>query len=147
LRAPGAIPVSAGLRVGTALRAALLDALPDGVPDGLARPLAGGRGQVGAIAVPRDGAIAAAGIVVPRALPTDSRRMLRDAVARVRAGTFMLAQGFAVVGRRIARTGLDFARAVADGGIEHTIDGLDRYIVHERAGQANLTTHAGMIAR
>lgn len=51
----------------------------------------------------------------------------------------------AQVGRRSARTGLDFARAAAELGVARGIEAFERYAVLERAGQSSLAVPAGRI--
>ena len=46
--------------------------------------------------------------------------------------------------RRIVRTGFDFARAVAELGVDRGIDAFQRYAFIERNGQANLATPLGI---
>jgi CRISPR-associated protein Csx17 len=46
--------------------------------------------------------------------------------------------------RRTVRTGFDFARAVAELGVDRGIDAFQRYAFIERNGQANLATPLGM---
>jgi CRISPR-associated protein Csx17 len=45
--------------------------------------------------------------------------------------------------RRVARTGFDFARAVAELGVDRGIDAFQRYAFIERNGQANLAVSLG----
>lgn len=49
----------------------------------------------------------------------------------------------AQVGRRTARTGLDFARAAGELGVARGIEAFERYAVLERAGQSSLAVPAG----
>ena len=51
----------------------------------------------------------------------------------------------AQVGRRTARTGLDFARAAGELGVARGIDAFERYAVLERAGQSSLAVPAGRV--
>ena len=51
----------------------------------------------------------------------------------------------AQVGRRSARTGLDFARAAGELGVARGIDAFERYAVLERAGQSSLAVPAGRV--
>jgi len=50
------------------------------------------------------------------------------------------------VGRRRARTGLDFVRAAGELGVARGIDAFERYAVLERAGQSSLAVAAGRVA-
>jgi CRISPR-associated protein Csx17 len=47
--------------------------------------------------------------------------------------------------RRPVRTGFDFARAVAELGVDRGIDAFQRYAFIERNGQANLATSLGVV--
>lgn len=51
----------------------------------------------------------------------------------------------AQVGRRRARTGLDFVRAAGELGVARGIDAFERYAVLERAGQSSLAVPAGRV--
>lgn len=51
----------------------------------------------------------------------------------------------AQVGRRRARTGLDFVRAAGELGVARGIDAFERYAVLERAGQSSLAVPAGHV--
>lgn len=51
----------------------------------------------------------------------------------------------AQVGRRSARTGLDFARAAGELGVARGIEAFERYAVLERAGQSSLAVPAGRV--
>lgn len=51
----------------------------------------------------------------------------------------------AQVGRRSARTGLDFARASGELGVARGVDGFERYSILERAGQSSLAVPVGRI--
>jgi CRISPR-associated protein Csx17 len=46
--------------------------------------------------------------------------------------------------RRLVRTGFDFARAIAELGVDRGIDAFQRYAFIERNGQANLATPLGV---
>jgi CRISPR-associated protein Csx17 len=48
--------------------------------------------------------------------------------------------------RRQARTGLDFARAAGELGFARGIDAFERYVILERAGEANLAVPVGRVA-
>ena len=51
----------------------------------------------------------------------------------------------AQVGRRRARTGLDFVRAAGGLGVARGIDAFERYVVLERSGQSSLAVPVGRI--
>lgn len=51
----------------------------------------------------------------------------------------------AQVGRRRARTGLDFMRAAGGLGVARGIDAFERFVVLERSGQSNLAVPVGRI--
>ena len=53
----------------------------------------------------------------------------------------LLSEGRAQVGRRRARSAIDFARAVAAYGVDRGLDGFERYGFHERNGLAYFATH------
>ncbi len=55
----------------------------------------------------------------------------------------LFAEGRATVGRRKARDGVDFARAVASLGIDRGIDGFHRFSFQERNGQNNMAVSLG----
>ncbi|HKG04242.1 MAG TPA: type I-U CRISPR-associated protein Csx17 [Conexibacter sp.] len=55
----------------------------------------------------------------------------------------LMREGRAQVGRRAARTGLDFARAAAQLGVDRGIAAFARYALLERAGQSTLAVFAG----
>ncbi len=55
----------------------------------------------------------------------------------------LMREGRAQVGRRAARTGLDFARAAAQLGVDRGIAAFERYALLERAGQSTLAVPAG----
>ncbi len=57
----------------------------------------------------------------------------------------LLAEGRAQVGRRQARTGVDFARAVAGLGVDRGIDAFQRYGLLRRSGRSYLATPLGQI--
>jgi CRISPR-associated protein Csx17 len=57
----------------------------------------------------------------------------------------LIREARAQVGRRRARTGLDFVRAAGELGVARGIDGFERYSILERAGQARLAVPAGRI--
>ena len=57
----------------------------------------------------------------------------------------MTREGRAQVGRRAARTGLDFVRATAELGIARGIEAFERYAILERAGQSNIAVSAGRV--
>ncbi len=50
----------------------------------------------------------------------------------------------AQVGRRRARDGLDYARAVAGLGAVRGLTGFQRFAILERAGQSNIAVHSGL---
>lgn len=54
-------------------------------------------------------------------------------------------EGRAQVGRRTARTGLDFVRAIGELGVARGISAFERFAVHERAGQSSLAVPAGRV--
>jgi CRISPR-associated protein Csx17 len=55
----------------------------------------------------------------------------------------LMREGRAQVGRRAARTGLDFARAATQLGVDRSIAAFERYALLERAGQSTLAVPAG----
>lgn len=55
----------------------------------------------------------------------------------------LMREGRAQVGRRAARTGLDFARAASQLGVDRGIAAFERYALLERAGQSTLAVPAG----
>lgn len=59
--------------------------------------------------------------------------------------THLLAEGRAQVGRRHARTGVDFARAVAGLGVDRGIAAFQRYGLLRRSGRSYLATPLGQI--
>ncbi len=58
----------------------------------------------------------------------------------------LVREGRAQVGRRPARSGLDFARAAGELGVARGITAFERYTILERAGQASLAVPAGQVA-
>ncbi|HYM45931.1 MAG TPA: type I-U CRISPR-associated protein Csx17 [Solirubrobacteraceae bacterium] len=60
--------------------------------------------------------------------------------------TALVREGRAQVGRRQARSGLDFVRAVGELGVARGIDGFERFALLERAGQSTLAVPVGTIA-
>ncbi len=58
----------------------------------------------------------------------------------------LIREGRAQVGRRQARSGLDFVRSCGALGIARGIDAFERYALLERAGQSTLAVPAGAIA-
>ena len=59
--------------------------------------------------------------------------------------THLLAEGRAQVGRRQARTGVDFARAVAGLGVDRGVAAFQRYGLLRRSGRTFLATPLGQI--
>lgn len=57
----------------------------------------------------------------------------------------VIREGRSQVGRRQARSGLDFARAASELGVARGIDAFERYSILERAGQARLAVPAGRV--
>ncbi len=57
----------------------------------------------------------------------------------------LIREARAQVGRRRARTGLDFGRAAGELGVARGIDAFERYSILERAGQARLAVPTGRI--
>lgn len=57
----------------------------------------------------------------------------------------MVREARSQVGRRSARTGLDFVRAAGELGVARGIDSFERYSILERAGQASLAVPAGRV--
>jgi len=55
--------------------------------------------------------------------------------------TALFSEGRAEVGRRRARSGVDFARAVAAFGVDRGLDGFERFGFHVRNGLAYFATH------
>ncbi len=60
--------------------------------------------------------------------------------------TTLIREGRAQVGRRQARSGLDFVRAAGELGVARGIDRFERFVLLERAGQSTLAVPAGTIA-
>ncbi len=60
--------------------------------------------------------------------------------------TALIREGRAQVGRRQARSGLDFMRAAGELGVTRGIEGFERFALLERAGQSTLAVPAGTIA-
>lgn len=58
----------------------------------------------------------------------------------------LLGEGRASLGRRQARNGLDFARAIASLGVERGIDGFERYSFLERRGQSYVALPSGSLS-
>lgn len=58
----------------------------------------------------------------------------------------LLREGRADVGRRPATSALDAARAAGSLGVARGVQGFERFAILQRAGDANLTLHAGTIA-
>jgi CRISPR-associated protein Csx17 len=59
--------------------------------------------------------------------------------------TTLIREGRAQVGRRQARSGLDFVRAAGELGVARGIDRFERFVLLERAGQSTLAVPAGTI--
>lgn len=64
-------------------------------------------------------------------------------LAEVRA---LLREGRANVGRRQATSALDAARAAGSLGVARGVERFERFAILQRAGDANLTLHAGTVA-
>lgn len=60
--------------------------------------------------------------------------------------TTLIREARAQVGRRQARSGLDFMRAAGELGVARGIDRFERFVLLERAGQSTLAVPAGTIA-
>lgn len=58
----------------------------------------------------------------------------------------LLGEGRASLGRRQARNGLDFARAIASLGVDRGIDGFERYSFLERRGQSYVALPSGSLS-
>jgi CRISPR-associated protein Csx17 len=58
----------------------------------------------------------------------------------------LIREARAQVGRRHARSGLDFVRAAGELGVARGIDNFERYALLERAGQSTLSVPVGRIA-
>lgn len=65
---------------------------------------------------------------------------------RIEDATALLAEGRAAIGARLARDGLDFARAVARLGVDRGIQSFQRFAFVERAGRAFLATPLERVA-
>ncbi len=59
---------------------------------------------------------------------------------------YLFGEGRTVLGRRIARTGIEFSRAVGTLGVDRGIDAFERYAFLERRGQSYAAVPAGRIA-
>jgi CRISPR-associated protein Csx17 len=59
---------------------------------------------------------------------------------------YLFGEGRTVIGRRIARTGIEFSRAVGTLGVDRGIDAFERYAFLERRGQSYAAVPAGRIA-
>jgi CRISPR-associated protein Csx17 len=59
---------------------------------------------------------------------------------------YLFGEGRTVLGRRIARTGIEFSRAVGTLGVDRGIDAFERYAFLERRGQSYAAIPAGRIA-
>ena len=58
---------------------------------------------------------------------------------------YLLSEGRSQVGRRNARTGLDFTRAVSTLGVDRGIDGFERYAFLKRRGDSYVALPAGRL--
>ena len=56
---------------------------------------------------------------------------------------YLFSEGRSSVGRRISRTGVDFARAVGTLGVDRGITAFERYAFLQRRGQSNVALPAG----
>jgi CRISPR-associated protein Csx17 len=57
----------------------------------------------------------------------------------------LFGEGRSTIGRRVARTGLEFSRAVGTLGVDRGIDSFERYAFLERRGQSYVALPAGRI--
>jgi CRISPR-associated protein Csx17 len=57
----------------------------------------------------------------------------------------LFSEGRSTIGRRVARTGLEFSRAVGTLGVDRGIDSFERYAFLERRGQSYVALPAGRI--